>query len=228
MSITKRSIRAVAALGTASAIAVSTLAAPATAGAQVGSLDHLGRPNAETLAAVEEFAKNPSLPPKVGEALVKVVGFFRGEEGKGVPIPQNGPRFVQFAWPTLAQNCIDGKNNAVGTAAAVPGPADLPLPGVAAGEVNFVFTGLGTGTVAEQQNTRMTVHWVNVNNGKRGQTPLTYNGINPEGPGTVNGAAQTGPGTVLAYIEGGFTTNNEGGAPSNCNFLPTVGAIQVP
>ena len=228
MSIFKRSTRAIAAVGTASAIAVSSFVAPATANAQVGSLDSLGRPNEETLRAIEEFTKNPQVPEKVGSLLVRLVGFFRGEEGKGVPIPTDGPNFVQFAWPTLAQNCIGGKSNSVGTAMAVPGPANLPLPGVAAGEVNFVFTGLGTGTVAEQQNTQMRVNWVNINTGKRGTTPLAFTGINPEGPGTVNGAAQTGSGTVLAYIEGGFTANNEGGSPSDCNYLPTVAAIQVP
>ncbi|KAB1503986.1 hypothetical protein F7230_02460 [Corynebacterium sp. 320] len=228
MSITKRSFRALVGLSTACALAVPTLIAPATANAQVGSLDHLGRPNAETLNAIEEFTKNPNVPPQVGAALTKLVGFFRGEEGKGVPIPKNGPHFTQFAWPTISQNCIGGKNNAVGTAAAVPGPANLPLPGVAPGEVNFVFTGLGTGTIAKEQHSQMNVHWVNINNGKRGVTPLRFNGINPEGPGTVNGAAQTGPGTVLAYIDGGFTVNNKDAAPSTCNFLPTAGVIQVP
>lgn len=227
MSISSRTRRAVAALTTVTALAAPAIIAPATASAQVGSLDHLGRPNAETLKVIEDAATNPNTPPRVGELLVKLVGFFRGEEGKGVPMPTDAPRFTQFAWPTVADRCISGQNRAVGTAMAVPGPAHLPLPGVAAGELEFVFTAIGTGTVAEQQNTAMRVHWVNVNNGKRGVTQLSYKGINPEGPGTINGTAQTGSGTVLAFLEGGVTTNEGDAGAVNCNFLPTAGVFQV-
>src|SRR5699024_12729221 len=83
-----------------------------------------------------------------------------------------------------------------GAAPAIPGPADLPVPGVPHGQLAFVFTALGTEGVAEHQAQPMTVESLNINNGRRGSTPLTYNGINEEGPATVNGVADTGPGQV--------------------------------
>jgi hypothetical protein len=126
----------------------------------------------------------------------------------------------------VAQNCIGGAESAVGTTSAVPGPAALPLPGVGAGQISFVFTALGTGRVADQQDQPMAVHWVNINDGRIGSTPLTFTGINPDGPGTVNGTADTGPGTVLAILDGGITTDEPSG-PANCAFSPTVGLINV-
>ena len=223
VAISRRTSRAVASITTAIALAVPTLFAPATA---ASPLDNLGRPNEQILSQMENLANNPATPAQLQPVLKRLVGFFRGDGEPGVDIPQNGPGFTQFGWPTIAGSCIDGKNNAVGTAAAVPGPAALPLPGVGRGEVNFVFTALGTGTVAKRQTTQMNVQWVNINNGRMGTTRLGYNGINPEGPATVNGAAKTGSGTVLAVVNGGVTTNNDGG-PSNCNFLPTAAIIPV-
>lgn len=223
VAISRRTSRAVASITTAIALAVPTLFAPATA---ASPLDELGRPNEQILTQMENLAENPATPEKLQPILKRLVGFFRGDGEPGVDIPQNGPVFTQFGWPTIAGSCIDGKNNAVGTAAAVPGPAALPLPGVGRGEVNFVFTALGTGTVAQRQTTQMNVQWVNINNGRMGTTRLGYNGINPEGPATVNGAAKTGSGTVLAVVTGGVTTNNDNG-PSNCNFLPTAAIIPV-
>ena len=223
VAISRRTSRAVASITTAIALAVPTLFAPATA---ASPLDELGRPNEQILTQMENLAENPATPEKLQPILKRLVGFFRGDGEPGVDIPQNGPVFTQFGWPTIAGSCIDGKNNAVGTAAAVPGPAALPLPGVGRGEVNFVFTALGTGTVAKRQTTQMNVQWVNINNGRMGTTRLGYNGINPKGPATVNGAAKTGSGTVLAVVTGGVTTNNDNG-PSNCNFLPTAAIIPV-
>ena len=223
VAISRRTSRAVASITAAIALAVPTLFAPATA---ASPLDNLGRPNEQILTQMENLAENPATPAQLQPVLKRLVGFFRGDGEPGVDIPQNGPAFTQFGWPTIAGSCIDGKNNAVGTAAAVPGPAALPLPGVGRGEVNFVFTALGTGTVAQRQTTQMNVQWVNINNGRMGTTRLGYNGINPEGPATVNGTAKTGSGTVLAVVTGGVTTDNDGG-PSNCNFLPTAAIIPV-
>lgn len=230
----RRVSRAVSAVLTAVAVSAgaSLATAPAAHSAPVLPglpdlpIDNLGRPTPELLQQIEDFANNPQVPDNVGDILKRVVGFFRGDGEPGVGIPENGPGFTQFGWPTLAQNCIGGTSNAVGMAMGVPGPAELPLPGVPGGHVSFVFTALGTGPVAERQNTGMRVHWVNINNGRIGQTDLSYGGINPDGPATINGLADTGPGNVLALLEGGVTTDEEGGQ-GNCTFLPTAGIFNV-
>lgn len=51
------------------------------------------------------------------------------------------------------RECIDGEKTAVGAATAVPGKADLPLPGIPAGELGFIFTALGTEGVADYRST---------------------------------------------------------------------------
>ncbi|HIW96684.1 MAG TPA: hypothetical protein H9867_09455 [Candidatus Corynebacterium gallistercoris] len=228
MAITRRTSRAVAAITAACALAVPTVVEPAPASAQIqGSIDHLGRPAPHVLAQIEAFAENPALPENVRSSLKRLVAFFRGDGEPGVEVPKNGPAFTQFGWPTVAGNCIGGKNNAVGTAMAVPGPAALPLPGIGEGQVNFVFTALGTGTAHPKPQNAMNVHWININTGKMGRTPLHYTGINPEGPTTVNGVGDTGRGTVIALLEGGVTTDEGDAGVGVCNFLPTAALIQV-
>ncbi len=218
-----------AALAATAALTMAVPAALSPASAQpIGSLDSLGRPAPQVLDQIESVANAPGTPEQVSTVMKKVVSFFRGDGKPGVEVPENGPAFTQFGWPTIAGNCIGGKDKAVGTAMAVPGPAALPLPGVKEGEANFVFTAMGTGKVAQQQNTKMTVHWININTGKIGQTQLGFNGINPEGPATVNGPAATGKGTVLAVLEGGVSTDEGEAGTANCNFLPTAAVIPVP
>ncbi|MGP5929295.1 Rv1157c family protein [Corynebacterium glyciniphilum] len=221
-------VLAAVAVSTGASLAATPAAhsAPALPGLPDLPIDNLGRPTPELLQQIEDFANSPDVPANVGDILKRVVSFFRGDGEPGVGLPENAPGFTQFGWPTLASNCIGGTSNAVGLAMGVPGPAELPLPGVPGGHVSFVFTALGTGTVAEKQNTGMRVHWVNINNGRIGQTELAYGGINPEGPATINGLADTGPGNVLALLEGGVTTNEEG-AQGNCTFLPTAGIFNV-
>lgn len=211
-------------LGAVTAMAVS-LAVPATAGAQ--SLDELGRPTEPVLQAIENVAEQPWIPEETRGTIARVVGFFRGSGEPGTPIPANGPNIAQFAYPTLMERCIGGEETAVGAATAVPGPADLPLPGVPAGQLGFVFTALGTEGAAEHQAQQMTVDWVNINNGRRGTTELAYHGINEGGPATVNGVADTGPGQVLMLLRGGVTTNLPDGGTADCIALPTVGTATV-
>nr|WP_041631151.1 hypothetical protein [Corynebacterium terpenotabidum] len=229
MSTTRRPRRAVAAvLAAATALAVPTVIVP-TAAAQtpiVVPVDELGRPTAELLDQVEAFANQPDLPEQVSGILLRVVSFFRGDGEAGVALPENGPAFTQFGWPTVATECIGGSSNAVGTAIAVPGPALIPLPGIPASQTGFVFTALGTGPAAAEQTTSMQVHWLNLNTGQTGITPLLPGTMNLDGPGTVNGTADTGSGTVLAVLSGGITTNEESG-PVNCQFAPTVGLTTV-
>lgn len=211
-------------LGAVAAMAVS-LAVPATAGAQ--SLDQLGRPTEPVLQAIEGFADQQWIPEETRGTIARVVGFFRGTGEPGTPIPQNGPEIAQFAYPTIMENCIGAEETAVGAATAIPGPADLPLPGIPGGQLGFVFTALGTDGVATHQVQPMTVEWLNINTGRRGSTVLTYNGINEGGPATINGVADTGPGQVLMLMQGGVTTNIEGGTTANCVALPTVGTAFV-
>jgi len=211
-------------LGAAAAMAIS-LAAPATASAQ--SLDHLGRPTEPVLQALENLSEQQFIPESTRGTIARVVGFFRGTGEPGTPVPENGPVIAQFAYPTIMQNCIGGEQTAVGAATAIPGPADLPLPGIPAGQLGFVFTALGTEGVADHQVQPMTVDWFNINNGRRGSTTLTYNGINEGGPATLNGTADTGPGQVLMLLQGGVTTNLEDGGTANCVPFPTVGTAHV-
>lgn len=212
-------------LGAAAALAVG-LATPATASAQ--SLDELGRPTEPVLQAIENLAEQQWIPEDTRGTIARVVGFFRGTGEPGTPIPEDGPVIAQFAYPTLMEQCIGGDQTAVGAATAVPGPAGLPLPGIGAGQLGFVFTALGTEGVAPQQVQPMTVDWININNGRRGTTVLGYNGINEGGPATVNGVADTGPGQVLMLLQGGVTTNLEEGGTANCVAFPTVGTAFVP
>lgn len=203
-----------------------SLAVPASASAQ--SLDDLGRPTEPVLQAIENLSEQQWIPEDTRGTIARLVGFFRGSGEPGTPIPQNGPVIAQFAYPTIMQNCIDGEQTAVGAATAIPGPAGLPVPGIPAGQLGFVFTALGTEGVAPQQVQPMTVDWFNINNGRRGTTVLGYNGINEGGPATLNGVADTGPGQVLMLLQGGVTTTLDGGGTSNCVPLPTVGSAFVP
>ncbi|AWT25791.1 hypothetical protein Csp1_09850 [Corynebacterium provencense] len=220
----RRSAAALLAAVTALAVPTATIAAP-TAGAQA-LVDNLGRPSPEVLDLVENFAAQPGMPAEVGDTLRRLVSFFRGDGEPGVEVPENGPAFTQFGWPTVATECIGGTENAVGTAIAVPGPAPIPLPGVPAGQAAFVFTALGTGPAVASDTTSMQVHWLNVNSGRMGQTPLLPGTMNTGGPGTVNGLADTGPGTVIAVLSGGITTAEENGH-ADCRFAPTVGLTSV-
>lgn len=201
------------------------LAAPATASAQ--SLDELGRPTEPVLQAIENLADQQWIPEDTRGTILRLVGFFRGTGEPGTPLPEDGPVIAQFAYPTIMENCIGGEQTAVGTATAVPGPAGLPVPGVPAGQLGFVFTALGTEGVAPEQVQPMTVDWINIHNGRHGSTTLTYNGINEGGPATLNGVADTGPGHVLMVLQGGVTTELENGGTANCVPFPTVGSAFV-
>ncbi len=214
--------RSLVALGAA---ALAATALPASANAQV--LDELGRPNEQVLGSVEGAIQNPAVPEDARATAQRLIDFFRGTGEPGVGIPENGPAISQFLYPTIMNNCIDGTSGAVGTITAVPGPANLPLPGVPEHQTGFVFTALGTGGAADEQAEPLVVDWVNPNNGRTGSTVLGYNGVNPDGPATMTGVADTGAGQVLAVLRGGLTTKIEGGV-ANCRVAyPTVGIIPV-
>lgn len=225
--VRRAAVAALAAVSLAGGTALAAApAAQALPGLPPAPIDHLGRPNEQILKEIENFAKSPRVPDDIGDTLMRVVGFFRGDGEPGVAMPEDGPAFTQFGWPAPSTGCQGSDGSPIGMGMGVPGPADLPLPGVPRGHIDFVFTALGTGPVSERQANGMRVHWVNINNGRTGQTPLRFNGINADGPGTVNGQANTGGGTVVALLEGGVSTDEDSGRVS-CDYIPTVGVFNV-
>lgn len=187
--------------------------------------DHLGRPTEAGRQQIMNAVNQPWVPKEIKDIVNQALGFV-SDDGDQSMIPENAPDIAQFAWPTSAQNCIGGHSASVGSAFAVAGPAALPLPGVDAGQAAFVFTALGTGPLAEQQNTGMHVRWANLSNFTHGTTALGNTGINPDGPSTISGVANTGRGLVVAVLSGGLTTSTDNGS-ANCNFAPTAVVFDV-
>lgn len=182
-------------------------------------VDHLGRPTPETAGQIRGFAHQPWVPPQAKDAILQALDFAIGAGETGGPdLPKQGPQFTQFGWPTVAGSCINGAHNSVGTAIAVPGPADIPLPGAKAHETAFLFTALGTAPAAQHQDMR--AHWFNLSNGRRGSISLGNHGINPEGPATISGVADTGRGIIVVLLEGSVHTED-----STCNYFPTAAII---
>ncbi|AOW91954.1 hypothetical protein BFN03_02555 [Rhodococcus sp. WMMA185] len=212
-------------------IPAETLAsfAPAIIGAAAGTGDPAAEPQDELLEQARNILESANLPPEISSTLESVITFLDGSGGGGPDIPmENAPVIAQFLYPTVGQNCIGEGSDSVGTALAVPGPAELPPPGPGPGQAGFVFTALGTAPVAAEQVEPLTVSWVNVDNQRRETQTLTDEArINPDGPATLSVIADTGPGRVLAVISGGLTTQPEDAAPISCTFLPTVGMFQV-
>lgn len=203
-------------------------AAPAALPSLLGSAGAPTPQRAELLNQAESLLANPAIPAEVRSKAQAAIAFIRGDNAAGgVPLPTAGaPGIAQFIWPTIAGSCIEGQLTATGTAVAVPGPAELPLPGVPAHATTFIFTALGTGPVAPEQTSQMRVEWINLSTFTTGSTPLTFGGINPEGPATVSGTANTGAGFVVAWLSGAVTTTTANG-PSTCNFLPTAAGFEV-
>ncbi|ALP34535.1 Rv1157c family protein [Corynebacterium pseudotuberculosis] len=183
-------------------------------------LDQLGRPNAEVLSKAKDFAD--TLPEPLRNQLLAAVAFIEGTGQSEIKVPDNGPQFSQFLWPSIAGECINGHLTATGSAIAVPGPAEIPAPGAKEGETAFVFTALGTGKLGPNEHQAMNVHWFNLSTLQGGSTRLAGHGINPEGPSTVSGTPDTGKGRVIALIEGTIATE-----ASPCTFLPTAALFEV-
>lgn len=185
-------------------------------------LDELGRPTPQVVKQVNDFADQPYVPQRVGNALRTAINFYGGTgELGGPPLPSDAPPFTQFYWPTVSSNCIGPGLHSTASAIAVPGPARSPAPGAAPGQATFVFTALGTPPAAPQQG-NMRVYWLNTSNFRSGVTPLGNNGINPTGPATLSATANTGPGNVIAVVDGGVRTVDR-----VCNFAPTVASFHV-
>ena len=205
--------------------------APAIIGAAIGPADlplhDAARPQDALLGQVRQLLEAGNLPPQIKTILTAVVAFLDGSGGGGPALPQDGPAIAQFLYPSIGRGCISATADSVGTALAVPGPAQLPPPGPGVGQAGFVFTALGTARPAPQQAEPMTVTWLNLDNRRTATQPLTDAAkINPDGPSTLSAIADTGSGRVVAVISGSLTTAAQDG-PRTCSFLPTVGMFTV-
>lgn len=208
-------------LGTATLLLMAG-AGPASAN-PLSSLpvDNLGRPNTQVLQQARDFVNQPWVPAELRGPILAAVEFFEGGGEGGPELPQDAPPFTQFAWPSVAGDCIGGQTEAMGSAIAVPGPVEIPFPGAGAGETAFVFTALGTAPATPEQG-GMFVHWININTLQTGAVELDNHGINPDGPATLSGTADTGHGTILAMATGDVHTED-----ATCSFVPTGAIVEV-
>ncbi|WP_328387959.1 Rv1157c family protein [Nocardia sp. NBC_00416] len=202
--------------------------APAIVNAPVAKDVAAPGPQATILAQARALLDTVNLPPQIKSTLERVITFLDGSGGGGPDIPESGPAIAQFLYPTIGQGCIAPSGDSVGTALAVPGPAQLPPPGPAAGQTGFVFTALGTERPTAEQVKPMTVQWRNLDTGASGSQVLTDEAkINPDGPATLSAIANTGSGRIVAVIGGGLTTQATETEARTCTFMPTLGFFTV-
>jgi hypothetical protein len=127
-------------------------------------------------------------------------------------------------YPSISNGCLKDGGNVIATAISVAGPATIPAPGPAAGQMAYVFTAVGTPAPAAQQKLPLNVTWVNLTNGMSGSATLKPNPeINPQGPTTLTAIVDTGPGSIMSTIFGQVTTTEK-----QCTFMPTIGSSVVP
>ncbi len=212
-------------------VPVDALAAltPAIVGSIAGPADIADGPQAAILAQARVLLNTLNLPPQIKSTLERIITFLDGSGGGGPELPpQDGPTIAQFLYPTIGKGCIGDSADSIGTALAVPGPAQLPPPGPVAGQTGFVFTALGTKSPTAVQNPPMTVQWLNLDTRRSGVVPLTDEAkINPDGPATLSAIVDTGAGRVVAVVGGSLTTQAPESAPRTCSFLPTLGFFTV-
>ncbi|MFI9509185.1 hypothetical protein [Nocardia sp. NPDC052566] len=203
--------------------------APAIVGSIAGPADQIAGPQSAILDQARVLLATLNLPPQIKATLEKIITFLDGSGGGGPELPpKDGPVIAQFLYPTIGKGCIGPTADSVGTALAVPGPAQLPPPGPKAGQAGFVFTALGTKSPTEVQNPPMTVQWLNLDTRATGIVPLTDAAkINPDGPATLSAIVDTGPGRIVALVAGSLTTKAADAEPRTCSFLPTLGFFTV-
>ncbi|MFI5719920.1 hypothetical protein [Nocardia sp. NPDC051750] len=207
------------------ALAPAIVNAPAPAAQNIAAP---GSPQAAILGQARVLLDTMNLPPQIKSTLERVITFLDGSGGGGPDIPESGPAIAQFLYPTIGKGCIAPSGDSVGTALAVPGPAQLPPPGPAAGQTGFVFTALGTERPTPEQPQAMTVQWRNIDTGAAGTEVLTDEAkINPDGPATLSAIANTGTGRIVAVIGGGLTTQATETEARTCSFAPTLGFFTV-
>ena len=140
------------------------------------------------------------------------------------PYDPNTPPTQDFMYPSISNGCLKDGGNVIATAISVAGPAKIPAPGPAAGQMAYVFTAVGTPAPAAEQKLPLNVTWVNLTTGRSGSATLKPNpAINPQGPTTLTAIVDTGPGSVMSTIFGQVTTLDK-----QCTFMPTIGSSVVP
>lgn len=198
-------------------------------------LNNLGQPTPEFRAQVEAVLDSGAVPEDVAPLIEAALGFLAGDGEPGTDIPQDDIELAQFLPPMISQGCPSEDDTSFGMATSVPGPEELPMypypPGD--GQTGFIFTGLGSGSLADEQQAEMTVHWINPLQFSYGSTTLEDHGLNPDGPGTVNGVGDTGNGLIFAVMEGGITTEVTGDdgetvtGDVTCTYTPSAAVIPV-
>ncbi|MBF6327354.1 hypothetical protein [Nocardia transvalensis] len=203
--------------------------APAIVGAAAQAGDIASPAQQTILEQAQQILESAGLPPQIKQTLKAIIAFLSGSNGGGPDLPKDGPAIAQFLYPSIGRGCIGPGRDSIGTALAVPGPAELPPPGPQAGQAGFVFTALGTKGLTPQQNPPMTVQWLNLDTRQGGTLPLTDEAhINPDGPATLSAIADTGPGRIVAVVSGSLTTQPAADQPPiSCAFLPTLGFFTV-
>nr|WP_221247569.1 hypothetical protein [Gordonia humi] len=225
--------------------------APALIGS-VATRDQDGEVNTDLLDQARKLADNPAVPAQAAETWKSLIDFL-GEPGKeravalgaipspdgvakkdvaekgapNIPTGPNKPRIQEFLYPTLGFGCMPDGGNSLGRALATAGPQAAPAPGPKRGQAGFVYTSLGTGP-AKSSVRKLWVSWLNLENGRTGQTALKPNPkINAvDGPGTFTGIATTGRGRIVSTIYGEVTTKSKGRTIS-CTIAPTIGTAIV-
>jgi hypothetical protein len=136
----------------------------------------------------------------------------------------DAPPTQDFMYPSISNGCLQDGGNVLATAISVAGPAQIPAPGVAAGQTAYVFTAMGTPAPAAAQKLPLNVTWVNLTTGKSGSATLQPRpDINPDGPTTLTAIVDTGSGSIISTIFGQVTTIDR-----QCQFMPTIGSTVVP
>lgn len=140
------------------------------------------------------------------------------------PLGPNAPVTQDFMYPSISNGCLADGGNVLATAISVAGPAKIPTPGPAAGQMAYVFTAVGTPGPAAEQKLPLNVTWVNLTTGKSGSATLHPQAdINPQGPTTLTAIVDTGSGSIMSTIFGQVTTTEK-----QCQFMPTIGSAVVP
>ena len=140
------------------------------------------------------------------------------------PLGPNAPVTQDFMYPSISNGCLADGGNVLATAISVAGPAKIPTPGPAAGQMAYVFTAVGTPGPAAEQKLPLNVTWVNLTTGKSGSATLKPQAdINPQGPTTLTAIVDTGSGSIMSTIFGQVTTTEK-----QCQFMPTIGSSVVP
>ncbi|MBM7366836.1 Rv1157c family protein [Gordonia hydrophobica] len=212
----------------------------------VATRDSDGKVNTALLAQVRRLADNPAVPAEAQEVWKSLIDFIgepgakeaaktfeleaspaaKKDDAPNIPTGPNKPKIQQFLYPTIGVGCMPG-GNSVGMALATAGPQPAPAPGPKRGQAGFVYTSLGTGPALNSAR-KLTVAWLNIDNGRTGQQTLKPNPkINAtKGPGTFTAVVNTGRGRVVSTIYGTVTTKTKGKRVS-CTIAPTIGTAII-